>query len=90
MGTFELLEKPNKIPECGLQRTGNIPSLMSGNSSSPSSFTLQRLRQVLGTCTCRLLCFRSMTMICFGVFRGTLFFKVHFLQNIKPTFDSWM
>ena len=38
MGTFELLEKPNKILECDLQRTGNIPSLMSGNS--PSSFAL--------------------------------------------------
>ena len=88
MGTFELLEKPNKILECDLQRTGNIPSLMSGNS--PSSFMLQRLRQVLGTCTCRLLCFRSMTMICFSVFRETLFFKVHFLKNIKPTFDSLM
>ena len=86
MGTCELLEKPNKLLECDLQRTGNIPSLMSGNSS----FMLQRLRQVLVTCTCRLLCFRSMPMISFGVFRGTLFFKVHFLQNIKPTFDSLM
>lgn len=88
MGTFEPLEKPNKILECDLQRTANIPSLVSGNS--PSSFMLQRLRQVLVTCTCRLLCFRSMPMISFGVFRGTMFFKVHFLQNIKPTFDSLM
>ena len=87
MGTCELLEKPNKILECDLQRTGNIPSLMSGNS--PSSFTLQRLRQVLGTCTCRLLCLEAWQWFVLVFLEGQWFSKYTFCRTLSQLLTHW-